>query len=335
MTEPKLTLSIIVTTYTPDRLKDIGELLDSLQSQTYNDIKEIVFVVEQSSELYDGLREYINRKSALNARIIFNPDQLGICAARNLGVRQAQGDVIAFTDDDALPYPDWAEQIMRTFEDESIIGVTGPAFPLCEDAAIAWFPEEFYWIVGGTAWFDGSQMRPVRNVWGMNMSFKREAFDFCQFSENLGISRGAHKAGKVGLVGDDTEFSMNLRRKTGKLIVYNPKVRVRHKVYNYRLTPRFIQRQAYWQGYTKAVFKKLYSNSDKSEKMLETEYRLLRRILLKLVPSIIGGFFVHPVIAWDRLRLTITVLFHLALGYFSAVLPKLGTLTRKAYSSQG
>ena len=336
MGEQNPTLSIVITTYSPDRLKDIGELIGSLQSQTYDHILEIVFVVEQSIELRDGIQIYIDNMSVHNARIIFNSERLGICAARNLGARQAQGNIVAFTDDDALPYPDWAEEIVRTFDDESVIGVTGPAIPLWENQSTSWFPEEFYWIVGGTTWFDGDKMRPVRNAWGMNMSFRKEAFDSCQFAVDLGISQGANKAGKVGLVGDDTEFSMNLIRITGKLIIYNPKVRVRHKVYSYRLTPLFIRRHAYWQGYTKAVLKKLYGkNAQKNNAMeMETEYRLLKRILLRLLPGTFLGFFRHPFIAWKKFCLTVSVLFHFSLGYFSAALPALGTYTRKAYGSQ-
>lgn len=79
----------------------------------------------------------------------------------------------------------------------------------------------------------------------MNMSFKKEAFAFCQFSENLRISKGVHELVKIGLVGDDTEFSLKLRKETGRSILYDPSVRVRHNVYGYRLTPRFIWRQDY------------------------------------------------------------------------------------------
>ena len=50
MTDPKPTLSVIVTSYTLDRLDDIIELLDSLKAQTHNPT-EIVLVVEKSVEL--------------------------------------------------------------------------------------------------------------------------------------------------------------------------------------------------------------------------------------------------------------------------------------------
>jgi len=332
MTKQNPTFSIVITSYATDRLKDIEELLVCIQKQTYDNITEIIFVIEQSLELSEGIQKYIDNKSMQNTKLVFNSERLGICAARNLGAKVAHGDIIAYIDDDALPFQDWAEQIVRTFTDDTVISVTGPAIPLWEDETMFWFPKELYWIVGGTAWFDNDKIRVVRNAWGMNMSFRKEAFEYCQFSESLKISPGANNAGKVGMVGDDTEFSLNLTNKTGKLIIYNPEVKVQHRVYDYRLTPRFIRRHAYWQGYTKAVLSRLYSDP-KRKKIMGTEYQLLRRIIFRLLPSTLIESFRHPTIAWKRFSLTICVLYHLSLGYFSGQIPLLDRITRKTYSS--
>jgi glycosyltransferase involved in cell wall biosynthesis len=325
-------LSLVVTSYTTERLSDIFELLESIKNQTYKNI-EVIFVAEHSKELYDRVKTYAEEKGVPNMVAVFRPERLGICASRNLGVKQARGSIITFTDDDALPYPDWAEEIIKTFDGDDIIGVTGPALPLWEKGPISWFPEEFYWMLGCTAWLESDKKQTIRGAFGVNMSFKKEAFGSCRFSENLGISQGAHKAGKVGLLVDDLEFSLHLGRDTKKLIIYNPKVRVQHKVYGYRLTPLFIRRQAYWQGYSKAILKKLYGKGDRNENIMGTEYRMLKRVVFKLLPSTLIGFSRHPSIAAKRLRLTVSVLFHVGLGYFSAALPALGTITRKVYGS--
>jgi hypothetical protein len=60
---------------------------------------------------------------------------------------------------------------------------------------------------------------------------------------------------------------------------------------------------------------------------------LLRRILLNLLPKIAVGFFSHPKLAWKRHSLTIAVLFHLTLGYFSASWLWLSRFTNPKYSS--
>ncbi len=48
----------------------------------------------------------------------------GPAAARNLGWRAAHGEIIAFTDDDCLPNPDWLQAGLAAFH-EDIVGVSG------------------------------------------------------------------------------------------------------------------------------------------------------------------------------------------------------------------
>jgi len=149
------------------------------------------------------------------------------------------------------------------------------------------------------------------------MSFRREAFDSSGlFLTQLG-ARGGGETGKHELVGDETEFSIRVNRKTGKRILYNPKVKVQHRVYKYRVTPMFIARRAYWEGYTKAMFKRSYRDSNSKEKLLQVEYQLLRRIFSRLLPSILLGLFSHPIIATRRLSITINAVFFVAVGYLS------------------
>ena len=323
-------LSIIITSYTLDRLRDIFELLDSIKTQTYDHI-EIILVVERSTELLERIKRYIDENAISNTKVVFNLGEPSQSSARNFGISEAKGDLIAFIDDDALPFVDWAEEMVKTYNDDSVVGVTGPAVPLWEDRAMSWFPEEFYWIIGGTACLESNEMRRVRNVWGMNMSFRTEALGPCRFA--LG-HKAADDGTKVGIEGEETELSIRVQQRTGKLIVFNPKVRVHHKVFKFRVTPKFIRRKAFWQGYTKAVLKNIYRHNENNINVLETEYRLLRQILLQLLPSIGKRFFSHPINAWKSLCFTITVLFYVALGYFSAAFPRIGTLTRKAYGWQ-
>ena len=93
---------------------------------------------------------------------------------------EANGDIITFTDDDALPFPEWLEEIVKTFTGgDSIIGVTGLALPLWQEESMNWFPEEFYWMIGCTAFSKLTEVEEVRNAWGANMSFTKEAFISC------------------------------------------------------------------------------------------------------------------------------------------------------------
>jgi glycosyltransferase involved in cell wall biosynthesis len=57
-------------------------------------------------------------------RYIATPNRCGPAAARNCGWRAARGPIIAFTDDDCLPEPDWLKAGMLAFGD-GVVGVGG------------------------------------------------------------------------------------------------------------------------------------------------------------------------------------------------------------------
>ena len=296
------------------RLKDILELLDSIKAQSYPRIETIV-VVEKSKVLFNYVRKYAVENTLQPVRVVFNyNDETGLSAARNIGIQEAKGDIIAFVDDDALLFPDWAEHMVETYEDSSVIGVTGPILPLWEEGVIAWFPRELDWILSCSGFSGLSCTAEVRNVYGTNMSFRRESFEKAGlFLTRLG-ARGGGETGKHELVGDETELSLRVRERTGKRILFNPQVKVSHRVYKYRVNSAFIARRAYWEGYTKAMFKRTCRQSGDT-RLLSTEYGLLRRILTGLFPRILGGFFINPVVAWRRLSVTLVALSFVALGY--------------------
>jgi glycosyltransferase involved in cell wall biosynthesis len=63
--------------------------------------------------------------SSFPVRICSNP-KVHAAAARNVGIEQAVGDVIVFTDSDCVPQPDWLERIANHFETRpEIAGVGG------------------------------------------------------------------------------------------------------------------------------------------------------------------------------------------------------------------
>jgi GT2 family glycosyltransferase len=301
-----------------ERFRDLAELLDSLHSQTYRNF-EIILVTEKSRELHEALEACVAEKGYTDTRLIFNSGPEGLSQARNIGIRAARGDIINFLDDDAIPSPDWLANIVKTFaEDDSIIGVTGVASPLWRDKALAWFPEEFYWMMGCTAWSHLTEITEVRNVWGADMSFTRDAFaDGCFFNEDEFGSSVAHEKGKPGLICDDTELSLRIKQRTEKRLVCNPKIKIWHKVYAYRLKPGFIRRYAYQHAYSKAVIKRNYDDNGTGD-ILSREHALLKQILLKLIPDTVVRFPVAPRVSWRRLSVTANVLLYSALGYFTA-----------------
>ena len=306
MTDKPL-LSIVITAYTAERLNDIYELLESIKNQTYKNM-ETIFVVERSQDLANRINSFIAEKSIPNIRVVFSNDKLGLSLARNLGIKNAKSGVIAFVDDDVVLYPDWAEGMVKLFDSESVIGVTGPAFPLWENDFLKWLPEEFYWLVSCTAWTGWEKTQPIRGAFGANMAFRKEAFsDSCLFSPNAGYTNASHHQP----VSDDLEFSLRVRRKTGRPIVFDPKSKVWHRVTRTRLNWKFIIARSHQIGCTRRIIKKYYANELGNS---EQERHVLKGIF-KLLLGIPKESITKPKLAGKKLSVIILVLSSTAVGY--------------------
>jgi len=309
-------LSIIITSYAADRLNDIIELLNSITLQTYKRF-EVVVVVERSKVLERELHIYWEKNCCLNMRIIFTNEKLGLSGSRNLAAKEAIGDIFAFIDDDVILFPKWAEEVVNTFKDDSVVGVTGPAFLLSNIQSLEWFPAEFQWLIGGTGWFDQKSVSTIRNAWGMNMSFRGEAFISCSgFNNDFGLRNSSRKTW-ADPPSEDVDFSFRVKKKTGKRIVFNPKVSVFHKVNNKKLSFLFIMQRAFSVGYQRHMIKKIYRFNDST--MFESENKLINRIVVKLIPSIFSDSIKSPSMALHKFLVTSLILVFVAFGYTSVV----------------
>jgi glucosyl-dolichyl phosphate glucuronosyltransferase len=312
-------LSIVITSYTLERLSDTFKLLDGLKSQTYSNV-EIIMVVEGSDRLFNEIQSYICKIELNNTKLIFNNGEKGASISRNLGVKEAKGEIIAFIDDDAVPFPDWAGMMVKSYSSDNIIGVTGPALPLWEDEKDAWFPKELHWIFSCTSWFECNEIVNVRHAWFENASFRKEAFDIAGY---LDTTIGPHDSAegfkstefKKMVIAEDLEISLRIKDKTGKNIIYNPQVQVWHKVDKKRLKLSYIRKWSFWTGLSKRKLKGFYPQKDNV--ILEPEHQLLKHIVNRLPVDILKSFFTHPVIAWRKLEVTTTVLVYVCLGYCS------------------
>ena len=241
-------LSIVVTSYDPQRKQDISDLLDSIQNQVYTDL-EVVYVTERSDFLHGYVEEAI-RLRRINGKVIHNTGEWGLSECRNIGVKNSEGEIIAFVDDDVILGPKWSCSVITAFESfDNMIGATGPAYPYWVGERADWLPLELDWLIGCTRWFKSDVPVEVRNCWGMNMCFRREAFEKAgNFSSKTGFVTGKAADGRIG---EDVEFSLRVKRLSGKRLYYLPEMKVLNKVYAYRLSPRFIIARSSWIGYSR------------------------------------------------------------------------------------
>lgn len=117
-TEELPTVSVVIPVY--NDASGLQRCLEGLLDQTYPTDKFEILVVDNGSE--DHPEAVVSRFEP--ARLIVEPTR-GSYAARNRGIREASGELVAFTDADCIPTDTWLERgISHLIEDERI-GLVG------------------------------------------------------------------------------------------------------------------------------------------------------------------------------------------------------------------
>jgi GT2 family glycosyltransferase len=237
------TVSVIICAYTERRWSDLVGAVGSVAAQRPAP-HEIIVVSDHNLALLERARRELPA-----AVVIANEQEQGLSGARNSGVGEARGEIIAFLDDDAVAAPDWLVHLVAPYDDRRVIGVGGTAEPMWPGARPAFMPHEFDWLVGCTYRGMPETTEPVRNLIGANMSLRRDVFD----------AVGGFRAdvGRVGTrpVGcEETELCIRARQCLPRSeIIFEPRARVRHHVTPERANRRYFRARCWAEGLSKAV----------------------------------------------------------------------------------
>ena len=273
MTKQLPAISVVICAYTMERFKDTCEAVQSLREQTVKPY-EIIVAIDHNDELYGKLRETLPP----DVIIVKNEGSPGVSVTRNIGILAAGGDFIACMDDDARARPDWLETIVRPLQSGTVSVVGGK----CElywkgGDRPAWFPEELDWIVGGTYKGHPETLTQVRNVSSCSMALTRETLQAAgYFDERIGSVNGERRGG------EEAVFCLNIKNSLPeKLIWYEPRAVVLHKVHVKRATIGYVIRRSYQEGESKAILEGLVHSS----KSLAVESSYLKYLIKKSIPN--------------------------------------------------
>lgn len=104
-------LSIIIPAYNAEKFLSL--LLDSILSQSFKDF-EIIIVNDGST---DNTAQILTDYSANDKRIkVIHKSNEGVAIARNIALKQAQGEYILFCDADDIMFPDALQHIVDTIQ---------------------------------------------------------------------------------------------------------------------------------------------------------------------------------------------------------------------------
>lgn len=207
-------VSVIIPVYNGEA--DLPALMDCLRSQIYPaDQVEYLLVDNNSSD-----RSFEMMKAAAATeppQITLHPLQenqiQSSYAARNKGIHAAQGQILAFTDMDCRPQPQWLADLVQPFDDPDIGIVAGEILALPGDSWLEDYAERQETL---------SQKHTLAN-------------SFCAYGQtaNLAVRRAAFE--QVGLfrpyltTGGDADICWRIQQKTAYQLQFAETAIVKHR----------------------------------------------------------------------------------------------------------
>lgn len=210
-----MTISVLIPTYR--RPDDLCRCLTALEAQT-RPADEVLVVVRDTDEETRAFLAGFSHCLRLN---LVTVDVPSVIAAMSAGLTEARSDIIALTDDDTAPYPDWLERIEAHFAADPQVGGVGGRD--CQPSDRRNFP-----VVGKVQWYGRvignhhlgcGPAREVDLLKGANCAYRAEPLKRIGFDARLnGLGAQVHWELALGF---------DMQQDKWKLI-YDPSVALDH-----------------------------------------------------------------------------------------------------------
>lgn len=277
---PNPLISVVVPTY--NRREHLAAAIRTLLAQDYEPLE----IVAVNNNCTDGSGEFLDELAAADSRLrhVQEPVQ-GLQPARNRGLSEARGDIVAYFDDDELAPTQWLSRLWECYEATGADGVGGPYRSLWEGQPDPWLrnSECFKETLGVCTW--ARQRQPIEWLVGGNCSYRREALEamsgfgsYVGYTGRKSLSDGADVA--VG-----TKMTL-----AGYQLYFEPEAYVFHKILRARQKLVRVLRGAFWSGYANAMNGATYD--------LKQKVACARK---RGFDSYVLGLFIVPGYAYGRL----------------------------------
>jgi len=266
-------ISVIVATL--NRTYYLEKCLRAILANTYDEYE--IIIIDQGN--VNQTKELIHSRFSNTGRIRYmHTSTIGLSYARNLGWKNARGEIIAFIDDDAIPVSGWLKAYAEVFSEveptPAVVG--GKIEPVWEVPKPKWYPKEREFLL---ATYDiGDEIKPFPELElpiGANFAALRKIIEgFGGFDDRVGFNESRKKS---MIAGEDTLIGLRARE-AGYEIYYQPEAKVFHHISAKKLSKRYFLRRHLWEGVTHIVLEDCRNNLDN---------RKLRGILLWHIRNIL------------------------------------------------
>lgn len=248
-------LSLVIATY--NRAEQLMVTLASVGEQSAKPSLWECIIVDNNSRdnTQERVAEFAKEHPTLNIRYCFEPNQ-GLSYARNKGISEAKGDIIAFIDDDERIVAEFINSYIKLFDEHPDAMAAGGKI-------IAEYP------TGRPRWMSHYTERPIANPMdfgdyitpfpkgripgGGNMAMRRELFDRVGvFDTSLGRMGGK-------LIGGEESELFERIYSLGMKCYYAPRAVMYHIIPAEKLTTEYFERLCYNTGVSQLTRAKIHN----------------------------------------------------------------------------
>ncbi|MGF1520707.1 MAG: glycosyltransferase family 2 protein [Leptolyngbyaceae cyanobacterium] len=234
-------ISAIICTHNRDDY--LGAAIDSLLGQAYTDYE--VIVVDNAST--DTTRAVVEARLPHPRLHYVYEATLGLSVARNAGAKAAQGQILAYLDDDAEASNGWLAALWHIYETDQQVAIAGGKVTLIwppDRTAPNWLSNSMSGSLG--AYDLGNEVvyitQPGLTPRGLNYSIRADFLESIGgFDPNLG------RVGK-NLLSNEELYMTEKALEMGFKVAYLPDALVAHNVAPGRLDPKWFMSRSWWQG---------------------------------------------------------------------------------------
>jgi cellulose synthase/poly-beta-1,6-N-acetylglucosamine synthase-like glycosyltransferase len=259
--------SVIVPVYNGEA--DLPELINCLQAQTYpGDRVEYLLVDNGSSDRTASVIQTAIQETAslgITLRYLQENKIQSSYAARNTGIRAAKSEILAFTDADCRPQPDWLESLILPFADSAVGVVVGEIVALPGKSLLEKHADR-------------------HNVLSQQHTLEHP---FCPYGQTANLAIRRQVLEQVGLfrpylnTGGDADMCWRIQRGSNWTLHFAPTAVVRHR---HRSTLKEYQSQWRRYGRSNRYLHELHGVELMREKTTQDYLYLLSRWLVKELP---------------------------------------------------
>lgn len=241
--------SVIFCTY--NREKYIYNALKSIAEQNYPaDKYEILLINNNSTDKTEQIcKQFASDYQGIDFNYFVETNQ-GLSYARNRGVKESNGEILVFVDDDATVFEHYLESIDSFFTDyASAMACGGPIEPVYESGEPEWLSHYTNALIGG-ALYDGDKIKPFKNgkfPGGGNSAFRKEVFEkYGLFNVELG-RKG------TSLIGAEEKDLYDRITRGKETFYYLPQMGIYHYIPEKKTTMEYFDKLTYSIGQSERI----------------------------------------------------------------------------------